>query len=312
MKVLFDYPWNAVSEANHEFERTSAMGCDWTYTFWNQTADPSGFNENTIRIELVVVDRAGRESAKNYMFFVVVPEDWGDEPPEVEISTPLDGSTQSGDYVYVNGSVLSGSENGDILVEVSLNPDVLNQTLADKFQQMNLGKYNSTNNLCDTSTATVDCVSTFSMGLKLEDLYTNESQVQTIWVKVVEGNGQNWVLWKRIDVNLVPVQDEDPCVADPDADGCSGTETQTGDEGGSLGNMMLYAGIAALALIIVVLATLFMLRMRKGSTTDVEGFGGIEDMDPMEAYVQQLIAQGYPEETARQYAQQYATHFQQQ
>ena len=76
--------------------------------------------------------------------------------------------------------------------------------------------------------------------------------------------------------------------------------------------MMLYAGIAALALIIVVLATLFMLRMRKGSTTDVEGFGGIEDMDPMEAYVQQLIAQGYPEETARQYAQQYATHFQQQ
>ena len=75
---------------------------------------------------------------------------------------------------------------------------------------------------------------------------------------------------------------------------------------------MLYAGIAALALIIVVLATLFMLRMRKGSTADVEGFGGIEDMDPMEAYVQQLISQGYPEETARQYADQYASHFQQQ
>jgi len=32
----------------------------------------------------------------------------------------------------------------------------------------------------------------------------------------------------------------------------------------------------------------------------------------MEAYVQQLIAQGYPEETARQYAEQYASHFQQQ
>ena len=37
-----------------------------------------------------------------------------------------------------------------------------------------------------------------------------------------------------------------------------------------------------------------------------------EQMDPMEAYVQQLIAQGYPEETARAYAQQYAAHFQQQ
>jgi len=311
-KVLFDYPWNAVSEQNHEFERTSAMGCDWTYTFWNQTADPSGFNENTIRIELVVVDRAGRESAKNYMFFVVVPEDWGDEPPDVQISTPLDGSTQSGDYVYVNGSVLSGSENGDILVEVSLNPDVLNQTLADKFQQMNQGKYNSTNNLCDTSTATSECVSTFSMGLKLEDLYTNQSQVQTIWVKIVEGNGQNWVLWKRIDINLVPVQDEDPCVADPKADGCSGTETQTGDGEEGFGALIIYAGIGALALLIVVLATLFMLRMRKGGSEPSEGFGGVEDMDPMEAYVQQLIAQGYPEETARQYAEQYASHFQQQ
>jgi RNA polymerase subunit RPABC4/transcription elongation factor Spt4 len=35
-------------------------------------------------------------------------------------------------------------------------------------------------------------------------------------------------------------------------------------------------------------------------------------MDPMEAYVQQLIAQGYPEETARAHAAQYAGHFQQQ
>ena len=246
------------------------------------------------------------------MFFVVVPEDWGDEPPDVQISTPLDGSTQTGDYVYVNGSVLSGSENGDILVEISLNPDVLNQTLADKFQQMNLGKYNSTNNLCDTSTATSECVSTFSMGLKLEDLYTNQSQVQTIWVKIVEGNGQNWVLWKRIDINLVPVQDEDPCVADPKADGCSGTETQTGDGEEGFGALIIYAGIGALALLIVVLATLFMLRMRKGGSEPSEGFGGVEDMDPMEAYVQQLIAQGYPEETARQYAEQYASHFQQQ
>ena len=309
-KVLFDSPYPEVSSQNHEFERTAAMGCDWTYTFWNRTASLDGLSESTIRIELVVVDRAGRESAKNYMFFVVVPEDWGDEPPDVQINTPLDGSTQSGDYVFVNGSVLSGSENGDILVEVSLNPDVLNQTLADKFQQMNQGKYNSTNNLCDESTATAECVSTFSMGLKLEDLYTNESQVQTIWVRILEGDGQNWVLWKRIDVNLVPVQDEDPCVADPEADGCS-TETQTGEEGGSLGNMMLYAGIAALALLIVVLATLFMLRMRKGGSADVEGFGGVEDMDPKEAYIQQLISQGYPEETARQYAEQYTSHFQQ-
>ena len=42
------------------------------------------------------------------------------------------------------------------------------------------------------------------------------------------------------------------------------------------------------------------------------GYGGVAQMDPMEQYVQQLIAQGYPEETARAYAAQYAGHFQQQ
>ena len=40
--------------------------------------------------------------------------------------------------------------------------------------------------------------------------------------------------------------------------------------------------------------------------------GAVQQMDPMEQYVQQLIAQGYPEETARAYAQQYTGHFQQQ
>ena len=42
------------------------------------------------------------------------------------------------------------------------------------------------------------------------------------------------------------------------------------------------------------------------------GYAGVAEMDPMEQYVQQLIAQGYPEETARTYAAQYAGHFQQQ
>ena len=41
-----------------------------------------------------------------------------------------------------------------------------------------------------------------------------------------------------------------------------------------------------------------------------DAYGAVAQMDPMEQYVQQLIAQGYPEETARAYAQQYAAHFQ--
>ena len=52
--------------------------------------------------------------------------------------------------------------------------------------------------------------------------------------------------------------------------------------------------------------------MRRGSEDDTQdfsvgasGFGGV--VDQTEQYVQQLIAQGYPEETARAYAQQYAS-----
>ena len=37
----------------------------------------------------------------------------------------------------------------------------------------------------------------------------------------------------------------------------------------------------------------------------MESFGGVEQMDPVEAYVQQLVAQGYDEQMARQYATQY-------
>ena len=51
---------------------------------------------------------------------------------------------------------------------------------------------------------------------------------------------------------------------------------------------------------------------RNKQTATAAGYGGVAQMDPMEQYVQQLIAQGYPEETARTYAQQYAGHFQQQ
>ena len=49
-------------------------------------------------------------------------------------------------------------------------------------------------------------------------------------------------------------------------------------------------------------------------TTDtVEQFGGVEEMDPVEAYVQQMVASGYDEQTARTYAEQYyASYYEQQ
>ena len=78
---------------------------------------------------------------------------------------------------------------------------------------------------------------------------------------------------------------------------------------------MLYLGGGAAILLIIILSLFFVF---KGGSDDADevhmGYDGsaVQQMDPMEQYVQQLIAQGYPEETARAYAQQYTGHFQQQ
>ena len=84
---------------------------------------------------------------------------------------------------------------------------------------------------------------------------------------------------------------------------------------------MLYIGGGLGLAFIVILSLFFVLKGGKeddiidsqmsGDFSATAGYAGVAQMDPMEQYVQQLIAQGY-EETARAYAQQYAGHFQQQ
>ncbi|MDG1524567.1 MAG: hypothetical protein P8Q90_00645, partial [Candidatus Thalassarchaeaceae archaeon] len=78
----------------------------------------------------------------------------------------------------------------------------------------------------------------------------------------------------------------------------------------STSSALLYGGVAALVLLLVIVVTLLLVRGRSGGETsgaDAAGAfaGDVAEMDPVEAYVQQLVAQGYPEETARAYAQQY-------
>jgi hypothetical protein len=201
-KVYQDYPWNNPSNDydGHTFERTAAMGCDWTYTFYNQTADPSGFAENPIRIELEVIDRAGRDSEKVKMYFVVVPEDYGDDQPVWEINTPLDGSTQTGEYVWINGTILSGSENGDVAIEAALDTSILDGTIDNKVQQLRDGKYVDVRNLRDGDS--------FVMQLKIDDLFTTQSRTETVFLKIVEGDGQTWTLYESININLPAAQEE--------------------------------------------------------------------------------------------------------
>ena len=83
-----------------------------------------------------------------------------------------------------------------------------------------------------------------------------------------------------------------------------------GGDGAQSSTNIMYLGIGALALIIIVILTLLFLRKSgsDGMDGDYKDFNlaGAIQQDPVEQYVQQLIAQGYPEATARTYAQQYA------
>jgi hypothetical protein len=189
------------------------------------------------------------------------------------------------------------------MIEVALEEDTLDLLPSQKFPKKTAGEYDSTVQLADGEE--------FSLTLDIADMYTENGTPVTIWIKITEGDGSRWTIYKTIDVNLVPREAEtgDPdCEANPDAEGCDSTTSGEGSDSG-MSSALLFGGIAAFVLLLVIIMTLLLVRGRGGSSS-TEGDAGwtgddVAEMDPVEAYVQQLVAQGYPEDTARAYAQQY-------
>ena len=107
-RVYFDYPVTSQPSLDgHVFDIPATAGGDaFSYTFRNITSD--GTLENQIRLELIVYDKAGKSSPKARMYFVVVGEDFGDEPPVVTFSSPKPNDSQTEDRVTISGSVVSG------------------------------------------------------------------------------------------------------------------------------------------------------------------------------------------------------------
>ena len=308
-KVFLDNPWDqpgTAPQGGKTTEISSMVSHSFTHRFQNITVDPNtGFEGSLIRVELTVVDQADKpslQSDKYKMYFVVVGEGYGDEEPVVDFTNPAPSSSQTEDTLYVNGSIVSGAENGDVMIEVALAYDTLNLLPSQKFPLKTAGAYDSTVQLADGQT--------FSLTLDIADLYGENGTTQIIHIKITEGDGSRWTIYKDIEVNLVPKEtgpgDVD-CETDPSAEGCDSSTSGDGSEGG-MSSVLLFGGIAAFVLILVIVVTLLLVRGRGGDSGDADSgaFGGdVAQMDPVEAYVQQLVAQGYPEETARAYAQQY-------
>jgi hypothetical protein len=202
----------------------------------------------------------------------------------------------------------------------------LNETSAKKQTEKTHGNYSYKSGLADFDT--------FSLTLSLDGRYTNESLTQTIYIKVYEGsvsNPRNSV-YKQIDITLPICQGQEAPIEAFQAGGewvldannkCQWSGVWTFEDGewkaaqnenegestkSTIDGMLIPAAIGLVLIIVVILSLMF---IRKGSDDDSgefavgeTGFGGV--IDQTEQYVQQLIAQGYPEETARAYAQQYA------
>jgi hypothetical protein len=343
-RVLFDKPYyeDNYKLEGHNFITNEVSDGAWAYTFSNETVDPSGQTESLIRIELVVYDQAGKSSDKYKMYFSVVPEGFGDAEPTIQIDLSLNGSKIDSDTITLTGNIVDGAEQGDVYVEAALLDTTFDATAVARHTLGLEGKWVKSGALGDGDG--------FELTLNIKDLFDNETKSQRIYLKVYEGDDKRWPIIYWIEITLpecqgleVPVEvlDAEPdayfiwnaetneCIwsgkyTDTDGDGIPDTPpADKKQEGNVEDDLLLYVGGGFGLVMIVILSLFFVLRggkedeMADGQMSGdfdatAAGYGGVAQMDPMEQYVQQLIAQGYPEETARTYAQQYAGHFQQQ
>ncbi|RJU85739.1 MAG: VCBS repeat-containing protein [Candidatus Poseidoniales archaeon] len=329
-KVLFDAPYgdDSFDLDGHTFTQTAASGGQWSYKFQNVTVDSTGTTENQIRIELVVYDSAGKFSEKHRMYFVIVPDGFGDEEPDVQWDNAnLDGTQFDDDNITLTGKVLSGSENGEVYVEVAFYQENLSASAANKYQLSLDNLWAKSGNLSDGDT--------FELTLDMRNFYTTVPGERTVFLKYYEGTYPNerWVTFKSITLKLPACQglEADQGAIDAggefvlDANGdcqwigdwsydpttgewTDNTQSNDDEDGvsGGLDSMTLIIG-GVILLLIVVGSLMFMRRSddKDDAFGGMEGAFGADALDPTEQYVQQLIAQGYPEETARAFAAQY-------
>ena len=124
-----------------------------------------------------------------------------------------------------------------------------------------------------------------------------DSVSATLYFRITEGDGSRYVLSQEMVINLLP---KEVCDLDPSSSGCG--------ESSSTGINPIMIGVVSLIAILAIVGVTLVARGRGGKDSNddvVEQFGGVEQMDPVEAYVQQMVASGYDEQTARQYAEQY-------
>ena len=196
-KVLFDVPYgdDSFDLEGHTFSYSSdndsinESAGFWSYTFANITVDGSGQSENQIRVELITYDTAGKSSEKFRMYFVVEPHGYGDQEPEFLFDMSLNGAVITSDNITINGSLISGSETGEVYVEVAFSDQDFDATAIHKYDLYVQNLWAKTDALGDGDV--------FSLILSVENMYSNTSKSQRVYIKTYEGDDKRWpdVLW---------------------------------------------------------------------------------------------------------------------
>ena len=218
--IFFDAPYgdDQFNLEGHTFSEPASSNGLFTYSFQNVTISEDGAQEGQIRMELRVYDAAGKMSEKFRMYFVVVPNDWGDVEPFFQFDASDNMTSTDSDVFYINGTLVSGSETGEVFVEAAFSMDDFDESAILKYNLMLEALFNRAASLSDGDT--------FSMTLSIDGFYTNLSETLQIYIKTYEGDDQRWVTYHWFEITLMACQG---LVAPEDAINAGGEFVLDGD-----------------------------------------------------------------------------------
>ena len=289
-----------------------------------------------IKVVLTVFDEAGNWDDEMEIYFEVLKAGFGDVAPTIQLDNWKDVNGFNESNFTLTGNVLSGSD-GDVYIEIAVDESIFTSSSPSaRLDAEDEGR------LAKVPTSLSDSDS-FTLSLNMDNYYTNETVTIDVYIYIYEFNtdfgvekrwtDHNYGFEKMITLTLPICRGEivpNEVILEDGIDNWIfiGGECQwngewkfengqwiepssdsSGDSAESGSNVLLLGGGALILIVILGLTFLFLKKSGSegmdGMVKDFSAAGGYQQ-DPVEQYVQQLIAQGYPEETARAYASQYA------
>ena len=200
--IFFDAPYgdDQFNLEGHTFSEPASSNGLFTYSFQNVTVSEDGTQENQIRMELRVYDTVGKVSEKFRMYFVVAVEGNVDQEPVFQFDTSKNMTSIDSDVFYINGSLVSGSETGEVFVEGAFSMDDFDKNPIEKYNLVLEGLFVRSDALEDSDT--------FSLTLSIDGFYTNLSEILHVYIKTYEwrSSEERWVNHHWFEITLMACQ----------------------------------------------------------------------------------------------------------